>query len=569
MRKEILIVGILLAFIVASGLYYAVTNSITSDELTHITAGYINLKFNDYRFNIEHPPFVKQLAALPLLFIKLNFPMNVYKNSSEPMDIVKIQDAFLFSVGNDLDLMLLLSRIPNILIAALLGFFIYLYSKKLNGFWAGATSLALFAFSPSFLGHAPLVTMDTSVSCLYFMTIYFLMRYLETARNLYLSLTGVFLGLSLISKFSALILIPVIVVLVALSSLRDFKSAFYHKLKPFLFLLPLLPFACSYKSSFRIVAPFLCVFVFFNIFFKDKAYSRKILYACAVLLVILTIAFIFTIVDYTDYKWFPFHSATKAYFKGFSSFEGHASAGQGESYLLGMHSGKGWWYYFPLALLFKEPALCLIFFLSGLIVFLSKKEGMITKALILLPLLAYLFVAMGINKVNIGIRHLLPIYPFMFVICGYCVRLAEKIHMRKHVFIALVFLLATDVLSAYPAHLSYISRLFGGIESGHILLGDSNLAWGQDWKRMSRYVRENNVGQVIVEAASTSDKNCAYYGINYRPMTLKEKAVPGRGIYVLERTALAPGRIAWYAQANPAARVGGSLLVYNITDDII
>ena len=185
MKRESIIAAILLAFILASGIYYALTNSITSDESTHITTGYINVRLNDYRFNIEHPPLVKQLAALPLLFIKLNFPFSIYKASVRPDDVVNIQDAFLFKTGNDLDLMLLLSRIPSILISVLLGIFIYLYSKKLNGYWAGIMSLVLFAFSPSFLGHSPLVTMDTTVSCFYFATIYFLMRFIETKRNLF------------------------------------------------------------------------------------------------------------------------------------------------------------------------------------------------------------------------------------------------------------------------------------------------------------------------------------------------------------------------------------------------
>ncbi len=44
------------------------------DELAHIPAGYGYVKFLDYRLNPEHPPLVKMIAALPLVFIHLNFP---------------------------------------------------------------------------------------------------------------------------------------------------------------------------------------------------------------------------------------------------------------------------------------------------------------------------------------------------------------------------------------------------------------------------------------------------------------------------------------------------------------
>ena len=137
MKTERLIVSILLLFFLLSGTYYALTNSVTSDEPTYIATGYINLHFNDYRFNIEHPPLVKQLAALPLLFLKLHFPFSIYETSSTPIDIINIQNALLFNMGNNLDLILLFSKIPNIIISMLLGVFIYLYSKKLNGLKAG------------------------------------------------------------------------------------------------------------------------------------------------------------------------------------------------------------------------------------------------------------------------------------------------------------------------------------------------------------------------------------------------------------------------------------------------
>lgn len=564
MKREHVIVCILLAFFFVSGLFYAATNSITSDELTHVTAGYLNVHFNDYRFNIEHPPLVKQLAALPLLLIKLNFPLDIYHAASGSGDIVGIQDAFLFKRENNLDLMLLLTRLPNILIAVMLGVFIYMYSKRLNGAWAGIVSLSLFILSPSFLGHSPLVTMDTTISCFYFVTVYFLMRFFETRRNLYLSLTGIFLGLALVSKFSALVLIPVLYVLfAAYIYISGDECIDVSGLKRFLFLLPLLPLTCSYKSSFKFVAPALIAFLLSSILYKR---SKKLMTFSILLLIVLTIALSIIIIDYTDFKWFPLHGATKAYFKGFSSFEGHAKGGQGDSYLLGMHSTRGWWYYFPLAIIFKEPISFLVLFLLGLWSFFQKKEDMISKALLLVPALAYLFVSMFINKVNIGVRHILPVFPFLYVMAGYCVVVAERFKFIKYALYALLIVLAVDVLTAYPAHMSYVDRAIGGTDSGYKFLSDSNLGWGQDWKRAKEYLGKNNIGDVAIQAAFSDDKNCGYYKIPYRPLTRKEFIVPNKGYYIIEINELASGNIKWLRKIRPLNRIGGSLLLYNITD---
>jgi 4-amino-4-deoxy-L-arabinose transferase-like glycosyltransferase len=565
LKAERLIVSILLLFFLLSGIYYALTNSVTSDEPTYIATGYINLHFNDYRFNIEHPPLVKQLAAIPLLFLKLHFPLDMYKASPIPMGIVNIQNALLFNMGNNLGLILLFSRIPNIIISMLLGVFIYLYSKKLNGSTAGIVSLALFVFSPSFLGHSALVTHDTTFSALYFMTIYFLMKFMETRRNLFLTLTGVFLGLSLTAKFSALILIPVIYILISIYALRFFKESEYSKLKNFIFILPLLPFASSYKSSFKFIAPALFVFIFFMIFYRKNAYSKKIKFICAILLIILTIAFTVVILDYTDFKWFPFNGATKAFFKGFSWFEGHARGGQ-EAYILGKTTTTGWWYYFPLAIIFKEPFAFLIIFLLGLISLFLKKEGILAKSLLFLPSLAYLFAGMFVNKVNLGIRLALPVYPFLFVIGGYSVLLARRFKLAAYALSFLLLILAADVLLAYPAHLSYFNRLIGGTSHGYKFLSDSNIAWGQDWKRMKQHVKDKGIKEICIDAGFYSDKSCDYYKIPYRSITNEEEVMPKEGVYVIETMVLASKRVKWADKIKPAAMVGGSLFVYNVTN---
>lgn len=574
MINKKIIIGALLLFIVASGIFYAVTNSVTSDENSHIAAGYINVYFNDYRFNIEHPPLIKQLSALPLLFMKLNFPYNIYKVSSGGgTDIVNIQIPFLFKIGNNLDRILFFSRLPNILLGLLLGFLIYLYSKKLNGVYAGLISLACFAFCPNFLGHTPLVTMDVAISCFYFITVYFLLRYFETKKDLFLFLTGIFLGLTLISKYSGLVLIPVIYVLavagVFFCSSKD--KQFSSQLNKWLLILgiPIFILTVAYKGSFRMIFPALLIYVFSCLLYKKSSFKYKIQLTGKILLIVLTIGFLFVILDYTDYKWFPLHSPTMAYFKGLAYFIGHAEGGH-TAYLLGHYSDKGWWYYFPIAMFLKTPLAAIILVILGAIGLWLKKENNLNKIFLIIPGLLYFFVACFINKVNIGVRHVLPVFPFLYVIAGYAVNIGHsdfKRNLSRKLIFLLLAILAFDSLGSYPCHLSYFNRMVGGVKNGYKFLGDSNIAWGQDYKRLKKYIADNKIKEIKIATIFGDNLLFDYYKIPHKQFRDIDEIGPASGYYVIETPILQKKSIKWASVFKPIGWIGGSLLVYKITDN--
>src|SRR5215212_4939769 len=57
---------------------------LTADEFYHVPAGYYHLTQGEFRVNPEHPPLVKMLAALPLLFVGVEAPAPRYDASAEP-----------------------------------------------------------------------------------------------------------------------------------------------------------------------------------------------------------------------------------------------------------------------------------------------------------------------------------------------------------------------------------------------------------------------------------------------------------------------------------------------------
>lgn len=156
--------------------------------------------------------------------------------------------------------------------------------------------------------------------------------------------------------------------------------------------------------------------------------------------------------------------------------------------------------------------------------------------------------------------------PFLYVIAGYSTFFIKRFKFASAIVVISVIILAIDVISVYPKHLSYFNRIVGGSNNGYKLLGDSNIAWGQDWKRFKGYSKINNIEKVKVAARFgfyEDDMN----RINYIAFTPEEKFTPSAGWYVIETTELQSGDIQWLNKIEPTDRIGGSLLVYKINEE--
>jgi len=159
---------------------------------------------------------------------------------------------------------------------------------------------------------------------------------------------------------------------------------------------------------------------------------------------------------------------------------------------MGNYSEKGWWYYFPLAILFKTPLAVLILLLPAVF----RKPRRETLIFLLLPAAVFLAAAMR-SRVNIGLRHVLMIYPFLDILAAAGAARLWKARPALRRFalagpIAAAALLVSIPVSAAliaPHQLSYFNVLAGGPDNGHKLLIDSNLDWGQNDRFLERYVR--------------------------------------------------------------------------------
>src|SRR3989442_3595950 len=197
----------LLAALFLQGLIFIGESSQTSDEAAHIAAGYSYLKTADFRLNPEHPPLIKEWAALPLLLLDLQFPWGPLWNQAEEWNIGRV---FVHENRLPNDTILLLGRLPVLLLSLLLGWFLFRWGRTLFGARGALLGLSLYVLVPNVVAVSRLVTTDLGVTLFMFLSVYALWAWSERPSPGRLALCGLMVGGALASKFTSLWLLPIL-----------------------------------------------------------------------------------------------------------------------------------------------------------------------------------------------------------------------------------------------------------------------------------------------------------------------------------------------------------------------
>lgn len=225
------------------------------------------------------------------------------------------------------------------------------------------------------------------------------------------------------------------------------------------------------------------------------------------------------------------------FYKGLFLVGRHALAGHG-SFLLGQTSTTGWWYYFPVAIFYKTPISFFIFLILA-IVFWKKiraKESFDEIALIITPIIFLVFSMF--SKADLGVRHVLPIFPFLAVLASRSINLIDfsavriiKANTKKIIpallFTVLILWYLLSSVSIYPNYLAYFNEFAGGPKDGYKILGDSNLDWGQDIFRIKKYLDEHQIDDGYILYPWGGDEALRYYGINLKPFPWDNQDIKG------------------------------------------
>lgn len=463
----------------------------TADECAHLPAGYTYVAFGDFRMNPEHPPLVKALSGLALL------PLRPKVDTADP-DWRQAREwafgaKFLYE-WNDADRLLFWGRVPVMLLTLLLGLAVYWCARNLYGWAAGCVALLLCLFNPDLLAHGQLVTTDLAVSLFIFLSVYLFYRALQrlTAANLLLFCLAV--GLALITKFSAPLVFPMCLLVGAVWAFAGGPAviSLRRREEP-------RRVVSSRAGKLGVVAALLAAAGLAGLLIIWAAYGFR--YAAS------PDPEVTRLIPWGEYLSRPgllvdvarlardWRLVPEAFVGGFLQVLRYAD--KRPAFLMGSYSSTGWWYYFLVTFLVKTPLPLMALMVLGLALTRRSGAGRVAEAMLLLPPGFYLAVSMTSNM-NIGHRHLLPIYPFLIVFASQAGRLLEARWRapgrERWPAVACALLLvwvAAEGLRIYPHYLAYFNQIAGGPANGYRWLVDSNLDWGQDLKGLAEYRRQH------------------------------------------------------------------------------
>jgi 4-amino-4-deoxy-L-arabinose transferase-like glycosyltransferase len=569
----------------------------TTDETTHLGAGYSYLAAHDFRLNPEHPPLLKMIAALPLR------AMPVWPSAREsaglqaaaplheawamavahPMAqwyyahhlLYSVRDATLARLGvdalhvpstarlaqadflNDVTSMFTRARIAMLLFGLLLAAAIFLWSSEAWGVWGGALSVLLFCFDPTFLAHSGLVATDVGVTFFFFAAIWCFWR---VCRRFSWPNVGAFalcFGLAQVAKFTALLLVPIVIAIALLHERRQlarvagaigiaFATAAVVVWAAYGFRFSMVPDpakAAAEEAAARttltqaeLTAPPTDGHPPIRRVVEEAAARRALLpeYPAGPPDVAVRRARATTPVGLFGRMLLVAdraHLLPEAYLHGLALLQ--SSSITRNSFLRGEYSSTGFPDYFLWTFLYKTPLPALAAIAMALVIAIRRRPPGLLPFLAW-PVAIYLVVSLQSN-VNIGHRHLLPIYPFLYVLCGGLTLAWQEMAERRRAILAIVSILTIVapsffVFGRHPApmwgrQLSYLNELAGGPEAGYTKLVDSNFDWGQDLMRLGEWLRARHIDEPInLLYSGTADPR--YYGVRHYNMALGYFAEP-------------------------------------------
>ncbi|MDO8495780.1 MAG: glycosyltransferase family 39 protein, partial [bacterium] len=489
-------------------------DSFIVDEIPHVGAGYSYIMKGDMRLNPEHPPLAKDLAGIGMSFFKLNqsaFESNFWK--TEINGQWEFGRRLIFNSGNNADLVTHAAKIPMFIFFIASAILIFHFASKLYGQRAGLIALILFSFSPTVITHARFVTTDLAALFGILFSSYFFFSYLknQTRRNFWLA--AIFFGVALLTKFSTFLLAPYFVLLALLWGWTREKSKWKTA-----FLALWQTIVVGAVGFIIIVWP---VYYFHTWNYPPERQHHD----TEVLMQSFGNRYLADPVVWMSDK--PVIRAAGQYALGLLMVT-QRSAGGNTTYFLGEVSRFGWRSYFPIVYFIKEPLAWWGLALMALVAtgwrigkMRSKAKGIANWArdhfeeLAMLTWLAVYWFTSIRSTLNIGVRHLLPIFPFTIILVSGQIEvilhaIKEKLSHLKNkksaaasllkIFYVVPFILfgwyILENLKIYPYYLTYFNQAVGGPSQGHKYVVDSNLDWGQDLKRFANWVEDSDIERI-------------------------------------------------------------------------
>lgn len=495
---EAMIIAVLLVFYACLASYSVLHQSATFDETAHLAAGFTYLDRGDFRLNPEHPPLAKAWCALPVWLmgrIKADYRSPAWESGDQ------WEFGFKFLQGNSqsqipehTSLALIPARLAAVLSSMILGLVLYLFSREIWGKTGALTTLFLFTFSPTLLAHGALVTTDVSGAMGIVSTLWAFWRVQIRRTPMRILGLGICLGVALLTKYSNILLLPCLLLLQLFWITHPTNDQMLSRDKWWSWI--------SIPGAFLVA--WIAIWAFYA--FRHQAIPNGVppLHWDNSLENSPCLYFL------SQHKLLP-----ESFAYGIAYCAQHMNR---QCFLNGdLYNGSRWGY-FPEAFLLKSTPATLL--LTGALLLgatVGRRWRSLNAGFITLPLACYSIASMFLGP-NIGHRHLMPVYPLLFVLAGSLTRLHGHWPWAPRLTGLLLACQAVSALGSCPHYLSYFNFLAGGSSGGNRFLSDSNVDWGQDLPALKSWMTEHRVDVIDLAYFGTADPKA--YRIAYKKVYL-------------------------------------------------
>ncbi len=545
--------------------------SASFDEGCHTFAGYSSWVRGDFGLNPEHPPLVKLLAALPLLRDHVAYP-------NLPPVFFKYAcfmgaGQFLYS-NHNAESMLFRARMAAATLTIAAALIVFAAAYEMFGPMVGLLALVLFVFEPNLIAHGSFVTTDMGASLFLFAAVFAFYRYVKKPSALRLLFTGVVAGLALAAKHSGILWVPIFCLLALVEIARNDRFSELcagGRVKRFLRM-----------AGALFVVGLISVGVlwsFYHFHFPAKPHGEAMTppltgYAADI-----------------QHPWEKSvilgcarrHLLPEAYLYGMTDILVFPQKFM-RSYLFGKTYRHAQWVYFPAAFVIKSTlGFLLLLLLLPVAIALRRTDRWREILFLAIPAAVYFLAAMR-SGLNIGVRHILPVYPFLIVLAAFAAwSLAQHGRVWRYAMALLLLFHCVSSARSFPNPLPYSNEVWGGPANTHKYLSDSNVDWAQQLKSTKKFLDERGIKDCWFDYSGRGIVvNPGYYGISCHPLqhavgpSVGEMPSHISGTVLISATELSgalwgPPELNPYAQfqrLQPEASIDGGILVFRGEFDV-
>jgi hypothetical protein len=557
-----------------------------------------------------------------------------YVGNTKEVDVSKMGSRFLYQSGNDAHLLLFLERLVIIALAFTVALVLFQWANRLYGRGGGILAATLYCFSPNIISHGSQYTTDLGITAFFFFSLYRMYLFFEMPKPTNGLWIGICCGLAIMSKISAILLFPILLFLLVAFWVQKPSSINLHlqntkALDRFLIgsAIVLFVLTISEKVAFVGIAP-LCLLVFLLVWkggsvrllflptvFVKIVLTITILSLCtmysyminqkhdallawaAFSWIVLVLAFCLYLLRAKNSEvafyllrifllvWFiscfivallytdilislrdlnPFHHIIRA----FKIASHHSLSGHGDCVTGSFVTCD--WTYFSKSMLVKTPMITVMLSLVGLAALTFSTVPRMTKLIILIPIIVYFFFASLVNQIYIGVRHVLPIYPLLFLSAAACIPMIAQVHrpIIQKTLIGLIVIMTllscVRVLMTTPNHATYFSEWVGSVKEGVNLV---RVNIGQDNRRLAETVHERGIKAIRISNSMHNTDEMNYFGVPWAYLRPQDYIEPQPGFYALDLRVYQNEQrkaTSWFRERVPDLQSGSVFYLFNV-----